>query len=256
MTEATKPGSDSFEPAATHRASRPAAERHAAVLLVPYPKIVFLYPTLIAALLAAIYESVSHHPLDPANRLATLVSLGFLGIMAVNFVILAFDFPRTTSLTLFFFVVAVVLAIVLLVTFRPEVLPLMADVLSRFRPLANAPFYWTVTGILAVINLLVLAASRFDYWEVRPNELLHHHGFLANLERFPAPNLQIEKEINDVFEYLLLRSGRLILQPSGRRAIVLDNVPRIKDKEERITRMLGALHVEMSSDGGAGDSDH
>jgi hypothetical protein len=225
--------------------------------LVPYPKIVFLYPTLIAALVAAIFESVSRHPLDPVNHPAAIVSFVFLTVLAVNLVILAFDFPRTTSLTLFFFVVALVMGGILLVTFHPEVLPMVADVLNRFRPLANATFYWTVTGVLGLINLLVLAAARFDYWEVRPNELLHHHGFLANLERFPAPNLQIEKEINDVFEYLLLRSGRLILLPSGRRAVVLDNVPGIKEKEERITRMLGALHVEVSSDSGGGPgADH
>ena len=84
---------------------------------------------------------------------------------------------------------------------------------------------------------------------MRPNELLHHHGVLSNLERFPAPHLRIDKEINDVFEYLLLRSGRLILQPSEeRRAIILDNVPFIERKEETITRMLGALQVQVRTD--------
>ena len=83
----------------------------------------------------------------------------------------------------------------------------------------------------------------------RPNELLHHHGVLSNLERLSAPNLRIEKEINDVFEYFLMRSGRLILHASDeRRAIVLDNVPFIWKKEEAITRMLGALQVQVRND--------
>ena len=87
---------------------------------------------------------------------------------------------------------------------------------------------------------------RFDYWEVRPNELLHHHGFLANMERVYAPSLRMDKEIEDVFEYMLLRSGRLILHPSDdRRSIILDNVPFVNKKEETITRMLGALQVEV-----------
>ena len=95
----------------------------------------------------------------------------------------------------------------------------------------------------------VLISVQFDYWEVRPNELLHHHGILSDLERFSAPNLRIDKEINDVFEYLLLRSGRLILQPSNeRRAIILDNVPFINRKEKEITGMLGALQVQLRSD--------
>ena len=98
----------------------------------------------------------------------------------------------------------------------------------------------------------MMIVVRFDIWEVRANELLHHHGFLANLERMSAPNLRIDKEISDVFEYLLLRSGRLILQPSNeRRAIILDNVPFIKKKEEAITRMLSALQVQIRPEGAA-----
>jgi hypothetical protein len=91
---------------------------------------------------------------------------------------------------------------------------------------------------------------QFDYWEVRPNELLHHHGMLSDLKRYSAPDLRVDKEINDVFEYLLLRSGRLILHPSGeKRAIILENVLFITQKEESLTRMLGALQVQVRKAG-------
>ena len=178
-----------------------------------------------------------------------MVSVVFLCVLAVNTVILAFDFPRTTSLTLFFFALAVVLGLSLLFTFKPHLLPIVTNILDAFRPVANSAFYWGFAGILGTIFLAVLVMVRFDYWEVRPNELLHHHGFLSNLERLAAPNLRIDKEINDVFEYLLLRSGRLILQASNeRRAIILDNVPFITKKEDDITRMLGALQVQVRKD--------
>ena len=99
---------------------------------------------------------------------------------------------------------------------------------------------------MTFIYIFVYIMARFDYWEVRPNELLHHHGVLSDLERFSAPHLRIDKEINDIFEYLLLRSGRLILQPSGeKRAIILDNVFFISSKEKRITKLLGALQVQV-----------
>jgi hypothetical protein len=219
------------------------------VFLVAYPKIVFLYPAFLASIVTAIYMSFLREPIESHNEGAVVVAVAFLAILAINFVILAFDFPRTTSLTLFFFAVAVVTAFVLLLTLKPELLPAITKVLAKFRPLANATFYWAFAGMLALIFLGVSIVVRFDYWEVRPNELLHHHGFLSNLERLSAPNLRIDKEINDVFEYMLLRSGRLILQASNeRRAIVLDNVPLIEQKEEAITRMLGALQVQVRSD--------
>ena len=69
------------------------------------------------------------------------------------------------------------------------------------------------------------------------------------MERVYAPSLRMDKEIEDVFEYMLLRSGRLILHPSDdRRTIILDNVPFINTKEQAITRMLGALQVELRDD--------
>lgn len=229
------------------------ADAPSRVLLFSYPKIVFLYPIFMASIVAAICMGVFAQPLDPAHRASTAISTIFLGLFAVNLVILAFDFPRTTSLTLFFFVAAVAMGLVLLFTFHPNLLPAITHALAAFRPLANATFYWTIAGVLGVILSAVFLTVRFDYWEVRPNELLHHHGFLSNLERLAAPNLRIDKEINDVFEYLLLRSGRLILQASNeRRAILLDNVPFIDKKEEAIMQMLGALQVQVRRDGADG----
>ena len=97
--------------------------------------------------------------------------------------------------------------------------------------------------------LASLISVRFDYWEVRENELLHYHGILANLERYPSPNLRVYKEINDIFEFLLLRSGRLIIHMSGeKRAIILDNVPWIEKKEAALTRMLETLDVQVRTE--------
>ncbi|MGA2030874.1 MAG: hypothetical protein ABSG68_01345 [Thermoguttaceae bacterium] len=229
----------------THRKQEPPES----VLLVEYPKIVFLYPVFLVSIAAAVFMSFHRpplHPLDDTNIAAAVVATLFLATLAVNLVILAFDFPRTTSLTLFFFLAAVVLAFVLLCTLRPNVLPWLTGVVQRFRPLASATFYWAFAAIMAALYVAMFVVVRFDYWEVRPNELLHHHGFLSNLERLSAPNLRIDKQINDVFEYMLLRSGRLILEATTeRRVIVLDNVPFIERKEKAITSMLGALQVEV-----------
>ncbi|MFO0979623.1 MAG: hypothetical protein U0996_24700, partial [Planctomycetaceae bacterium] len=117
------------------------------------------------------------------------------------------------------------------------------------KPAANASFYMIFTLVMLAMFVCVLVTRSFDYWEVKGNELLHHHGFLSNLERFSAPNLRIDKEINDLFEYMLLRSGRLIIHASDeRRAIVLENVLNINAKEDQITRMLGALQVRVRTD--------
>jgi hypothetical protein len=175
-----------------------------------------------------------------------LVGVAFLVIFALNLIVFAFDFPRTTSLTLFFFIAAAILGLLLTFRLNEQILPTLNAVLKSYRPLANATFYFSIFGIIAAIFIAVFINVQFDYWEVAPNELLHHHGFLSNLERFSAPSLKIDKEITDIFEYFLLRSGRLILHPSNeRRAFVLDNVMNITKKESQLTRMLGALQVQV-----------
>jgi hypothetical protein len=164
---------------------------------------------------------------------------------------LAFNFPRTSSLSLLFLLVAIVMGCVLLCVLKPEVLPYVAGTLREFHPLANASFYWVFSLSLGLATLGAIIVARFDCWEARPNELLHHQGLWGDLDRFPAPGVRIDKEISDVFEYLLLQSGRLTLHlNSERRAIVLDNVPFITRKERTLTRMLGTLQVAVRPEGG------
>ncbi|GEM_PF-151143 len=173
----------------------------------------------------------------------------FLVVMALNLVVIAFDFPRTTSLTWFFAIVSIAIGLWFVLTLNSWLAPQIVGALLKIKPAANATFYLIYAGIMIFLYICVLVSRRFDYWEVKGNELLHHHGFLSNLERFSAPNLRINKEINDLFEYMLLRSGRLIIQASNeRRAIVLENVLFINEKEERITKMLGALQVRVRTD--------
>jgi hypothetical protein len=250
--DATTPQEDvpapQSQPAAKPEKKEP--ETPDSILLVSYPKVVFLYPTFLAALFMGFYAAFSGNPAETEGTWHYSLSLSFLVILGVNLVVLSFDFPRGTSLTLFFFFVATAIGLYSLFKFYPTLLPFVTDALGAIQPVANTSFYFSLAGILGLIFVGVAIAVRFDYWEVRPNELLHHHGVLSDLGRYSAPHLRIDKEINDVFEYVLLGSGRLILHPSNeRRAIVLENVFFINRKEEEITRMLGALQVQVRTDG-------
>lgn len=308
----------SATPSPPPAASSPEMPDH--VFLVSYPKIVFLYPTVLTALFCSIVmwakgdiptneivaqqrqtaqvimkaavqaadeptstpasessapangeaassaeatpateaPSVSTPATDGANSEAVSVTIHsyhnvcariFLIVFALNMVVISFDFPRTTSLTWFFAITAVVIGLWFLFSQYQGLAPKIVQGLLSIKPWANASFYMIYTMIMLFLYMWVMISRRFDYWEVKGNELLHHHGFLSNLERFSAPNLRIDKEINDLFEYMLLRSGRLIIHASNeRRAIVLENVLFINGKEDRITRMLGALQVRVRTD--------
>lgn len=274
------------------------SEPQPVVFLVSYPKIVFLYPTVLTSLLCSIFMWVkggSEKPVivqppasaaatapqdSPRILLASASEMGsaqdglpaekdettsvaqpvvhtykhwcariFLIVLGLNLVVISFEFPRTTSLTWFFAITTLAIGLWFLFTLYDSLAPALLRGLLSIQPEANASFYMIFTAIMMGLFVAVLVSRRVDYWEVRGNELLHHHGFLSNLERFNATNLRIDKEITDVFEYMLLRSGRLIIHGrDDRRAIVLENVLGINKKELQITQMLGALQVRVRTD--------
>ena len=298
MSEVSPSGSGSNSSSPAPVAEPAKSEPQPSIFLVSYPKIVFLYPTVVTSLLCSIFmwvqggsgnpaeaqppaSAAASAPQDSSRILAASVSaMGsaqdglpaekaeeksaaplavrtykhwcariFLVVLGLNLVVMSFEFPRTTSLTWFFAISTLAIGLWFLFTLYESLAPALLSGVLAIQPEANASFYMIFTIIMLALYVAVLASRRVDYWEVRGNELLHHHGFLSNLERLSAPNLRIDKEITDVFEYLLLRSGRLIIHCNDeRRAIVLENVLGIDKKERQITQMLGALQVRVRTD--------
>ncbi len=227
--------------------SRSLREKPERFYLVPFPSFIFLYPTFAVSLVAAVVLWWNERSeVGPDDSLAVGLTAVFLGVLAVNLIVLVFDFPRATSLIIFFLISTLGLGVWLTFTFNPELLPRLRDLLGTVRPAANATFFICFSLIMAVLYVLILISVQFNYWELRANELLHHHGILSDLKRYPAPNLRVDKEIKDVFEYFLLKSGRLVLHPSTeKRAIVLDNILFVSRKEKELTRLLASIKVQV-----------
>ena len=120
--------------------------------------------------------------------------------------------------------------------------------------MANRGFYLMVFVTLMAVFLVIWLTRWLDYWEILPNEILHHHGPLSDLERYPTMNLKFDKEIPDVLEFLLLGAGRLVLHVTkDAKAIVLDNVLFISRKEEALKRLMSRLEVRVTTDQEAGE---
>ncbi|MBI5758600.1 MAG: hypothetical protein HZA46_08790 [Planctomycetales bacterium] len=225
-------------------ATREAASHEDRVLIRPYPKIIVYYPTLVAALVCGLVANLFSEKLAVVELVGTV----FIIVLFWNTVILAFEFPRLTAITVILLMVSLVLAAVLLNRYL-DIVPFLSVLLASVHLQANDQFYLFIAGIFLFVFAISWVLTRFDYWEVLNNELLHHHGPFGDLERFPAPQLKLDKEIPDIFEYLVLRSGRLIFYPtSERRAIVLDNVMGVNRVEAKIKHLLEALEVRIDPD--------
>ncbi len=251
------------------------------VRIFTYPKIIFIFPTLLASLVCGLGMSlIGDQVEDPTDRrvrqvvaeaddagaVATelptadeaqirrftstqnILSMLFLVIFAVNMLIMAIDFPRFT-------VFAGVLLCMMLAFFflwlnaYYDLIPPLVGILEGIFAVANAQFYFLFATILLASFVLIYLTRWLDYWEILPNELLHHHGPMSDLERYPTFNLKFDKEIPDVLEYLFLGAGRLVLHVANEhRAIVLDNVLFITAKEVELKRLMSRMNVRVTTD--------
>jgi hypothetical protein len=258
-------------------------KRDHGIRIFTYPKVIFIFPTLIAALICGVgMKLIRAKTEDPLKASATatatanpggnaqpteqptrteirhqrfrspqnLFGLLFLGVFAFNLVIMALDFPRFT-------VVGIVLMILFGLFFllwvgayfEYDLMEWMHAIAARLYAVANAGFYFMIATILIVIFAVIYITRWLDYWEIMPNEILHHHGPLSDLERYPTLNLKFDKEIPDVFEFLFLGAGRLVLHVADeRKSIVLDNVLFINRKEEGLKKLMSRLEVRVTTD--------
>lgn len=211
------------------------------VIIRPLPDIVYLYPSCIAGFACAIWQSI-------VGMDSPWPGLIFMVILWVNYIILAFDFSRVSTLAVILGGTALIVGGMYIgEKYNIQILRFLVDLVRSINMQANVSFYLGYSFFLLFIYVLVFIKTRFDYWVVTHNELLHYRGILGDVERYPAPNLRVTKEIDDVFEFLLLQSGKLIITPASElRSIELDNVPRVNRVEKALNKLLSQIRVEMA----------
>lgn len=203
------------------------------IILRSYPKIIFFWPLLIVSFILWLLQLLVADPVAWYGNF-------WLIVFFVNLFITAFDFSSTK----FFVLVLVVVVVILLLFFLviPNVGPIALP--SGFNPGLSAEFYLVMTLVLGLILLLVVISARFDYWKIERNEIYHKNGIFSSAERIPTKSLRIKKEIPDVFEFFLLRAGRITLLPGHGDVIPLNTVLNINKKQEQIDWLLSYVSVE------------
>jgi hypothetical protein len=269
--------------------SVPTYHREKGIRIFMWPKVIFLYPTAIVALICSIgmmmIQDRTHDPTKPikaaidpkhltpdhtlpdgpatnmsrVDRFMTpqnLLAMLFLGMFAFNLLVMALDFPRFTLVAVILGGLFTLFFILWLGAFFGwDLMKPIHMVYSGIYAVANKGFYLMVFFTLMFVFAIIYATRWLDYWEVMPNEILHHHGPLSDLERYPTMNLKFDKEIPDVLEWAMLGSGRLVLHvPNVSKALVLDNVLFITAKEEALKKVMSRLEVRVTTDQEVGET--
>ncbi len=215
-----------------------------------WPKVIFLYPVMVTSFFCGIWQLFNPAPADAVVDQGAVIAseaagLIFFVVLCLNLLVISFEFSRFKTMAMVFFVLAVVF-LLLYLSHTYDILPGIRDFIGKLRFQLSTSFYFSLGVYFLVVFAFVFLTTRFNYWVIKSNEILHKEGFLGDVRRYPSPNLKLSKEINDVFEFLLLGAGRVVINPaSEKQAIVLDHVLRVNAAESAIQDLLSSLAVEV-----------
>lgn len=192
---------------------------------------VFAWPTAFSAIAAAAaLGSTANH--------AKEISVLFLAVFALNLLILSFEFSRSVTLTLLFAAIAAGAGIYFLQQ-HVDVYGKLINAYAKVDLKVPPQFLYAVAAAYGFAFVAMFLGTRLDYWQITATELVHRRGILGGTERYPLANLKMNKEIDDIFEFLLGGSGRLTLRVPGRHEpIVLENVLGVNGIEKKIETIL------------------
>lgn len=203
------------------------------IYLRSYPKIIFFWPLLLTSFVLWMIQALT----DPNSVLGYVWFIVFF----VNIFITAFDFSSTKFFVLILAIVIVILVLIFLVlpNFTVNLAGFTLDLALPW------PFYMMMTIILVLILGIVFISTRFDYYKVERNEIYHKMGIFSSAERFPVKSLRFKKEIPDVFEFFMLRAGKLTIMPGkADEVMILNTVLNINKKEKQLDWLLSHISVE------------
>ncbi|MCB9878489.1 MAG: hypothetical protein H6835_12900 [Planctomycetes bacterium] len=211
------------------------------VIIRPWPKVVFLYPTFVVS---TIFFLLSWLGIGDAATLGNI----WMSVLMLNLLVFSFDFSRIWSIVMVF---GIGLLVVLVLYF--DLTGFVGRALDKVEIPYTQAHYGFMSAGLGLLLLIVFINSRFHYYEVNAREILHHHGYLGDVRRWSTEGLEMNKEIYDVAEYVLLRSGRLIFNPmTSKHAVVVDNVANVNRIEKAINDLLSHVAVRINQRPGPG----
>ena len=221
------------------------------IVIHPFPKVVLLWPVMVTSLLFYFLGGGGEMIGTPDEPLINRSALGgwWMVLFFFNLLVHTFDFGRNNFIATVALIGAGLLGLwVWDLQSDADVYGSIYDFFARQELNMHPNFYAMMAAVLAILMLLAFVSTRFNYWVLAPNRLTHKHGILGDERHYATINMQVEKELPDVFEYLLFGSGRLIFKPGmgadQSKPLVVDNVFRVNRLERKVREFLGVIKVD------------
>ena len=202
------------------------------VIIRNYPKVIFMWPVALTSLILWILQWIMmENGGEPDPILANI----WLWMFFANLFITEFEIGSAKFFAILLGVILIALAIFI------WGMPTIPDLNIQLQP----AFYGVMFAITTLCILIAFIETRFDYWKLEKNELIHRTGLFPNLKRYPTQRLRYKKEINDIFEFLIFGSGQITLYLEGTEPVVLPTVVRINKVAEKLDALLSQFRVRV-----------
>jgi len=224
------------------------------LVIRPWPKIILMLPTLFAAFICGIL--MAWYQMPTADAQATFgatqhyIGLFFLFVLAINLTMLLYDLSLRG-----FILVALLIAVMVLVLAlinRSSGTSVWA-IIGRFlsvKVVANDRFYFLFAMVLLFNLGIAWIITRFNYWKIEHNEIIIHKGFMHEQERHPTAQARFTLVIDDVVEYAILGTGRLVFHfGDNKTQHELSTVLFVHRKAKRLDELLGRISVTTEAEG-------
>jgi len=218
-----------------------------------FSSMILLSPTLIVTLILGITQLILNDRRGGIENVAHTVNTGYMNIIGViffvvftlNLVLIAFDFDRMLTVVIVILTVAIIAILLLVNVYTGFIQKIIAN-FPDIKIYLSTQFYILFSILLFIIIIFTWIRTLFNYYVIEGNELIHHKGLGAGVERYPATNMSVKKEYPDLIEHLIFRSGTLVLAPpKAERAIVLRNVIGIDKKVKSMNEILSRMKVDI-----------
>ena len=226
--------------------TRAAAPPVQPIILRDWPKIVMMIPTLVVSIicgvLISLYPDAPRH--DAEFMRVHYVGIVFIVVLALNLTMLLYDLSLRGFVVVALLIITMVLVLFLLnQKMEGRVWKAVFQALS-VRLWANAAFYFMFAMVLLFNLAIAWVITRFNYWKVENNEIIIHEGFMHEQERHPTAQARFKLVIEDIIEYGMLGSGKLVFYfGDDATQHELTTVLRVHRKAKRLDELLGRVAV-------------
>jgi uncharacterized membrane protein YuzA (DUF378 family) len=172
----------------------------------------------------------------------------FVGMLALNFVVLAHDFDQKQFIIFMLALIVFGLLAWIMGLYGFAFLRNLVGWMFGFRPILSTDVYLLIGGVLIIMFLFGLISPRFNYWKFEQNEFIHYLQPAGRDRSIARAQCSVYKEIPDVFEYLLFfGGGALVIKRNDQVVATIPHIPFLSFRMPAIERLLGETRVVVDA---------